>query len=226
MNKQIWNSVKTSLTKTKLAIWIVMFNVDACCSCDKCVYCSLCQWNIFFLLFFNLCWQIYNIFPWMGKWIKTLKLLKNNVEVQANNFRDLIDQLKTSLNPEMCRCLIDSFLIRKQKDEVKKSLAHVKIKQSYVILSHNVKHESFISCLFSTWTQDSCVTDSLYHEENLLKVVSNLFAAGTDTTGTTLRWALLLMAKYPQIQCKKDIHPCTEECPVGECVTCCVTLIL
>ncbi|CAL8397561.1 unnamed protein product [Boreogadus saida] len=65
---------------------------------------------------------------------------------------------------EMCRCLIDSFLIRKQKDE------------------------------------DSCVRDSLYHEENLLKVVSNLFAAGTDTTGTTLRWALLLMAKYPQIQ--------------------------
>uniref|UniRef100_A0A8C4ZXA7 Cytochrome P450 2K1-like n=1 Tax=Gadus morhua TaxID=8049 RepID=A0A8C4ZXA7_GADMO len=108
--------------------------------------------------------QLYNIFPWMGKWIKTVKLLKNNLEVQVNHFRDLIDQLKTSLNAEMCRCLIDSFQIRKQKDE------------------------------------DSCVTDSLYHEENLLKVVSNLFAAGTDTTGTTLRWALLLMAKYPQIQ--------------------------
>ena len=73
--------------------------------------------NIFFLLFFYL-WQLYNIFPWMGKWIKPLKLLKNNVEVQVNNFRDLIHQLKTTLNPEMCRCLIDSFLIRKQKDEV------------------------------------------------------------------------------------------------------------
>ncbi|XP_045898475.1 cytochrome P450 2K1-like [Micropterus dolomieu] len=30
--------------------------------------------------------------------------------------------------------------------------------------------------------------------------VLNLFAAGTDTTATTLRWGLLLMAKYPKIQ--------------------------
>uniref|UniRef100_A0AAY4AZJ7 Cytochrome P450 2K1 n=1 Tax=Denticeps clupeoides TaxID=299321 RepID=A0AAY4AZJ7_9TELE len=42
--------------------------------------------------------------------------------------------------------------------------------------------------------------DALFHEENLLNSVSNLFAAGTDTTGTTLRWGLLLMSKYPHIQ--------------------------
>ncbi|CAL8266077.1 unnamed protein product [Merluccius merluccius] len=108
--------------------------------------------------------QLYNIFPWLGKWMKTVKLLRKNVELQVNVVRDLIHQLKTTLNPQMCRCLIDSFLIRKQNDE------------------------------------DSCVTDSLYHEKNLIQVVGNLFAAGTDTTATTLRWALLLMAKYPQIQ--------------------------
>ncbi|CAL8365197.1 unnamed protein product [Lota lota] len=108
--------------------------------------------------------QLYNFFPWMGKWIKNLKLLLKNVELQYNHCRDLVHQLKTSLNPEMSRCLIDTFLIRKQKDE------------------------------------DSCVTDSLYHERNLINVVGNLFAAGTDTTGATLRWALLFMAKYPQIQ--------------------------
>ncbi|XP_042559174.1 cytochrome P450 2K3-like [Clupea harengus] len=43
---------------------------------------------------------------------------------------------------------------------------------------------------------------SLFHEENLVNSVSNLFSAGTDTTGTTLRWGLLLMAKYPHIQGK------------------------
>ncbi|TUP34207.1 Cytochrome P450 2K1 [Bagarius yarrelli] len=42
--------------------------------------------------------------------------------------------------------------------------------------------------------------DSLFHEKNLITTVSNLFAAGTDTTSTTLRWCLLLMAKYPQVQ--------------------------
>lgn len=43
-------------------------------------------------------------------------------------------------------------------------------------------------------------TKSHFHNENLLITVLNLFAAGTDTTATTLRWALLFMAKYPQIQ--------------------------
>ncbi|XP_019734812.1 cytochrome P450 2K1-like isoform X2 [Hippocampus comes] len=39
-----------------------------------------------------------------------------------------------------------------------------------------------------------------YHDENLLNSVINLFGAGTDTTGNTLSWGLLFMAKYPQIQ--------------------------
>ncbi|KAL7849989.1 hypothetical protein SRHO_G00193380 [Serrasalmus rhombeus] len=39
-----------------------------------------------------------------------------------------------------------------------------------------------------------------FHETNLLYTISNLFAAGTDTTATTLRWGLLLMAKYPHVQ--------------------------
>lgn len=47
-----------------------------------------------------------------------------------------------------------------------------------------------------------------------MSTVMNLFTAGTDTTATTLRWGLLLMAKYPLIQGKilynhttvKDTH--------------------
>ncbi|XP_075717021.1 cytochrome P450 2K4-like isoform X1 [Rhinoderma darwinii] len=41
---------------------------------------------------------------------------------------------------------------------------------------------------------------SYFHDKNLTMIVSNLFAAGMDTTSTTLRWALLLMIKYPEIQ--------------------------
>ncbi|XP_048848272.1 cytochrome P450 2K1-like, partial [Brienomyrus brachyistius] len=39
-----------------------------------------------------------------------------------------------------------------------------------------------------------------YHKKNLLYTVTNLNAAGTDTTATTLCWGLLFMAKYPHIQ--------------------------
>ncbi|XP_056264128.1 cytochrome P450 2K1-like [Pseudoliparis swirei] len=47
---------------------------------------------------------------------------------------------------------------------------------------------------------EACVKDTHYNEKNLIFTVTNLFSAGTDTTATTLRWGLLLMAKYPHIQ--------------------------
>ncbi|KAG8550073.1 hypothetical protein GDO81_029044 [Engystomops pustulosus] len=39
-----------------------------------------------------------------------------------------------------------------------------------------------------------------YHNENLISLVSDLFAAGMESTAATLRWAILLMMKYPDIQ--------------------------
>lgn len=39
-----------------------------------------------------------------------------------------------------------------------------------------------------------------FHDTNLTMLITNLFAAGMETTSTTLRWGLLLMIKYPEIQ--------------------------
>ncbi|XP_069039178.1 cytochrome P450 2K1-like [Lepisosteus oculatus] len=44
------------------------------------------------------------------------------------------------------------------------------------------------------------LTDSHFQEDNLINTIVALLAAGTETTGATLCWGLLLMAKYPHIR--------------------------
>uniref|UniRef100_A0A8C4HW25 Cytochrome P450 2K1 n=1 Tax=Dicentrarchus labrax TaxID=13489 RepID=A0A8C4HW25_DICLA len=107
--------------------------------------------------------QIYNLFPWIGKWFHNRKEIQKLTMANRQQNLRLFSRLKESLNPQMCRGFVDAFLVRKQ----------------------NLEESG---------------TNSHFHSENLLATVLNLFAAGTDTTATTLRWGLLLMAKYPKIQ--------------------------
>ncbi|XP_073504151.1 cytochrome P450 2K1-like [Phyllobates terribilis] len=47
---------------------------------------------------------------------------------------------------------------------------------------------------------ESTKVETLFNEENLLISVLDLFSAGTETTSTTIRWGILLLMKYPEIQ--------------------------
>ncbi|KAM5164352.1 cytochrome P450 2K1-like [Mantella aurantiaca] len=59
---------------------------------------------------------------------------------------------------------------------------------------------SFIDAFLVRQKEDAGSPNSYFHNENLTRLVRNLFSAGMETTSTTLRWGLLLMLKYPAIQ--------------------------
>ncbi|XP_032998571.1 cytochrome P450 2K6-like [Lacerta agilis] len=61
---------------------------------------------------------------------------------------------------------------------------------------------SFIDSFLLRQQEEKDKPNGYFHNENLKAVVGNLFAAGMETTSTTLRWGLLLMMKYPEIQNK------------------------
>ncbi|KFV57101.1 Cytochrome P450 2K1, partial [Gavia stellata] len=61
---------------------------------------------------------------------------------------------------------------------------------------------SFIDTFLVRQQEEKGKANGYFHNENLTEVVRNLFAAGMETTSTTLRWGLLLMMKYPEIQKK------------------------
>ncbi|NXF32821.1 CP2K6 protein, partial [Nyctibius bracteatus] len=61
---------------------------------------------------------------------------------------------------------------------------------------------SFIDAFLMKQQEENGKANGYFHNENLIEVVRNLFIAGTETTSTTLRWGLLLMMKYPEIQKK------------------------
>ncbi|XP_066451507.1 cytochrome P450 2K1-like [Eleutherodactylus coqui] len=59
---------------------------------------------------------------------------------------------------------------------------------------------SFIDVFLVKQKEEAGSPHSYFHNENLTKLVRNLFSAGMETTSTTLRWGILLMIKYPHIQ--------------------------
>uniref|UniRef100_A0A8C4THL4 Uncharacterized protein n=1 Tax=Erpetoichthys calabaricus TaxID=27687 RepID=A0A8C4THL4_ERPCA len=61
----------------------------------------------------------------------------------------------------------------------------------------------FIDCYLEEIEKRKEDVKAEFHEENLSYCLLDLFVAGTETTSTTLRWALLYMMKYPDVQGKK-----------------------
>ncbi|XP_052535840.1 cytochrome P450 2W1 isoform X1 [Tympanuchus pallidicinctus] len=60
---------------------------------------------------------------------------------------------------------------------------------------------SYIDALVFKQEEDN-KSNTIFHDANVLASALDLLMAGTETTSTTLQWAVLLMMKYPEIQKK------------------------
>ncbi|CAM4631083.1 unnamed protein product, partial [Caretta caretta] len=58
----------------------------------------------------------------------------------------------------------------------------------------------FVDAFLMKQQQESRNSHTHFHNENLLFSTLDLFAACTETISTTVRWGLLMMMKYPEIQ--------------------------
>uniref|UniRef100_A0A672IPN3 Uncharacterized protein n=1 Tax=Salarias fasciatus TaxID=181472 RepID=A0A672IPN3_SALFA len=58
----------------------------------------------------------------------------------------------------------------------------------------------YIDCFFNRINQEKDNPTTEFHEDNLVSTVLDLFLAGTETTSSTIRYALSVMVKYPKIQ--------------------------
>ncbi|XP_029963719.1 cytochrome P450 2F3-like isoform X1 [Salarias fasciatus] len=58
----------------------------------------------------------------------------------------------------------------------------------------------YIDCFLNRINQEKDNPTTEFQEDNLVSTVLNLFLAGTETTSSTIRYALSVMVKYPKIQ--------------------------
>ncbi|NXG08751.1 CP2J6 protein, partial [Sakesphorus luctuosus] len=89
--------------------------------------------------------------------------------------------------------------------KARSSLDFVKALLAKEVESHKEKrkpdeNQDFIDYYLDEIVKTKGDADATYDEENLIQSIFDLFIAGTETTATTLRWALLFMVVYPHIQ--------------------------
>ncbi|XP_029301772.1 cytochrome P450 2F3-like isoform X2 [Cottoperca gobio] len=61
-------------------------------------------------------------------------------------------------------------------------------------------HRDYIDCFLTRLSQEKHMPTTEFHYDNLVATVLNLYLAGTETTSSTLRFALNVLIKYPKIQ--------------------------
>lgn len=70
---------------------------------------------------------MYNLFPWIFKFIRDRKEIHEITDFLERQNVTLFSHLKETLNPQMCRGFVDTFLAKKQNLEVWKLVIYYQI---------------------------------------------------------------------------------------------------
>ncbi|XP_036590748.1 cytochrome P450 2C19-like isoform X2 [Trichosurus vulpecula] len=127
------------------------------------------------------------------KFLFLMKLLNENVKILSspwiqvyNSFPSLVHYLPGSHHKAIKNInLVYEFILEEVKEH-----------QSTLDSSNP---RDFIDCFLMKMEQEKQQPQSEFTIENLVHTASDLFAAGTETTSTTLRYGLLLLLKHPEI---------------------------
>ncbi|XP_078140113.1 cytochrome P450 2F3-like [Centroberyx gerrardi] len=75
----------------------------------------------------------------------------------------------------------------------------MKIQEHQETIDHSSPRD-YIDCFLTRLNQEKDNPTTEFHYDNLVSTVWNLYLAGTETTSTTMRYALSILIKYPNIQ--------------------------
>uniref|UniRef100_A0A8C6G014 unspecific monooxygenase n=1 Tax=Moschus moschiferus TaxID=68415 RepID=A0A8C6G014_MOSMO len=128
--------------------------------------------------------------------LNIMKMFNENARILSspwlqvcNTFPVLIDYFPGSLDKYLKNC-----------DNLK-SYIFEKTREHQTSLDINNPRD-FIDCFLIKMEQEKHNQELVYTAENLANTVMDLFAAGTETTSTTLRYGLLLLLKHPEVTAK------------------------
>ncbi|GAB1302392.1 Cytochrome P450 2C29 [Apodemus speciosus] len=141
-------------------------------------------------------------------------IFQNRFDYKDKDFLILLEKINENINvlssPWLQVCNTFPSLIDYCPGSHHKIIKNVNYVKSYVLEKIKEHQESldvtnprdFIDYYLIKQKQANHIEQSEFSLENLASTINDLFGAGTETTSTTLRYALLLLVKYPHVTAK------------------------